>query len=125
MGLIALRRQKHSKTPWRVTFVADDAAEQLAIEQIPGACKGKDIITFPADPAIVRAIRDELPEAQIEEDCLNWYTEQTGTAKESIVAKLDHRRVDLDVPWASRLYDFQTSGAHWLRTVHRGILADE
>lgn len=128
MGLLALKVKALSGTPWRLLYSWDDENDKLAIEQIEGGIVSASFVSYPLSLDVFRAIVEYLPGVRIDDRAKEWYLKETSTIFKANTTKAGNKlekRIELELPYAHRLYNFQTVGAQWLVDIKRGILADE
>jgi SNF2 family DNA or RNA helicase len=84
-------------------------------------------MSYPLDVAIVRWFEQEnIPDMVFTSGLQTWMaTSEDIKATTAALARAKYTRVELPLPYASKLYDYQTVGVKWLVEKRRGILADE
>ena len=90
---------------------------------IPGArtsTQDSDRITLPPEPLLLPRLEAEIPGLVLTDATNRWRADWLARANLSLTLKQEGV-ADGD----SRLYPYQRTGEHWLRTVRRGILGDE
>lgn len=128
MGVLSVKTRKVSNTPYRLMYTWDNEMDRASIEQIEGGIMSATFVSYPLQTSIYEAIVEYLPNARIEESARNWYLKETSTflkAKETKAGNKAEKRIELPLPYADKLYNFQTVGARWLYDIKKGILADE
>lgn len=131
MGVLDLQTRVLTGQPWRISFTGSDA-ELATAREYPQAQynKTKDRVSFELDLRVLTWFRSypalAPPLTKFTSTLLAW--ENALLAAQARVASIrgaKYTRTVVDLPYQSKLYDYQTVGIQWLANVKRGILADE
>lgn len=104
----------------------DNDFERETLTNIQQGLAAAGIVSYPLDLAIFETILEVLPQTLIEDRAGKWYETEKLRLKTAKDAKsTPQRRVELNLPYASKLFDYQTIGVDWLVKIKKGILADD
>lgn len=124
---VELKTRVADGKPWRLVLVSQDPAIIQQASNYAGSVRAVSTVTYELAESVLEWFEQFMPWIPFSEELLQWRANLhvVKDTLERLSTAGKRYRMALDLPYADKLYNYQTIAVHWLLTARRGILADD